>query len=226
MTPAGGGHLGVVLAGGESRRYGGRKASAPLLGRPMAAWAARALEPHAARVGIVTQDGSIAELLSLPRREDEHPGRGPVEGLRTGLRWARDEALERLLLLACDLPLASEALVGLLVRAAREEDEGPVPSRAVVPESPSAWGLEPLCASYPVSALGAVEELLSGATGGGGEPPSMERLLGRIPLRRLSLEEVATVADPAEAFLNVNTPADRERAERLLRARSAALPRP
>ena len=196
-----GGLLGVVLAGGGSRRFGRPKALEPVGGRPMAAWAVRALEPHVARVGVAGAV-EVGARLGVEARPDLRPGRGPLEGLRTALAWAEEEGRDGVVVLACDLPLVPPALVGVLAEA------GPGP--AVVPASPGPLGVEPLCARYGVDARGAVTEALDAGL------RAAHRLLERLEARVIPLDEVAAVADPTTAFLNVNTPEAAERAGALL----------
>lgn len=202
-----GGLLGAVLAGGGSRRFGRPKAVEPLAGRPMAGWAREALAPHARRV-VVAGDPAVGEALGVDARADAVAGRGPLEGLRTALRWAEEEGLAGAFVLACDLPLVPPGLVGALVAASGAGED------AVVPASPGPLGLEPLCACYSARALAAVERALAGEGDG-----AVHVLLEGLRLRVLPLNEVRKIADPATAFLNVNTPEAAVRAGDLLEAR-------
>lgn len=198
-----GGLLGVVLAGGGSRRFGRPKAVEPLAGRPMAAWAARALAPHVARV-VVVGHPAVGRALGLEVRPDLRPGRGPAEGIRTALRWAEEEGREGILVLACDLPLVPSGLLGSLATCASG------PAQAVVPASPGPLGFEPLCARYAVEALPAVEAGLDGGL------RATHALLESLEVRVILLAELAEGTDTATAFLNVNTPGAAERAGVLL----------
>jgi molybdopterin-guanine dinucleotide biosynthesis protein A len=78
-------------------------------------------------------------------------------------------------------------------------------------------GAEPLCALYSVTALPGIERALSR-----GELSPSRMLNGALDVRRLSLEEARDAAGVGDPFLNVNTRADRAKAEELLRRTSAA----
>src|SRR5690606_36447557 len=131
----------------------------------------------------------------------------PLGGLHTALRWADELGLDGVLVLACDLPLVNAAALSLLVNA---WEGGSVD--AVAPVGPG--GIEPLCALYSVRVLPAAEAALDA-----GER-SLLRLLARLRTRDVPLEGVCLAAGVSEPFLNVNTPASRLAAERLLSLQS------
>jgi len=193
--------LGVVLAGGASRRYGRAKWRVEVAGVSMAKRAADALSPLVAFVGVVGDDPEVARTLGLPGREDPRPGSGPLGGLHTALTWAAREELAGALVLGCDLPLVTTDVLRVLV----ERWGGQL---AVVPRGKN--GLEPVCALFSVAALGAVAEAMLGSDA------SLHGLLAGLDPDAVPVEELARVAATPEVLLNVNTPADRMRAEALL----------
>ena len=197
--------VGVVLAGGASRRFGRAKWREEVGGRPMAARALDALAPHARARLVVGSDPALASL-GVPVREDARPGRGPLAGLETALLWARDAGATHLLALACDLPLAGPDTVGAVAAAAAPGDEAVVPRAGGRPQ--------PLCAAYALEALPTVGRLLDREEGA-----SLHRLLADLRVRWM---EAAALPGGSDAFLNVNRPAERERAERLLGPRPPA----
>ncbi len=192
-----GGLLGVVLAGGRSERYGRPKWRERVGGASMAARALEALASHVEERGVVGGEPALADL-GVPVREDLRPGRGPVAGLETALRWAGEHGREGVVVLACDLPLVDGGVVGALVAAASLDGE----VDAVVPRGPR--GPEPLCAVYGVGALPAVERILERSEA------SMGSLLERL---RVAWVPVESLAGGGWALHNVNTPGDRARAE-------------
>ena len=143
--------FGVVLAGGESRRFGRAKALATLGGAPMASWGVRALRAAGLAVGVVSDEEGMEAALGVPARPDLDVGLGPIGGLWTALQWAQERGDDGVLLLGCDMPLVSEAMVrtvlGWSARAA-----------AVVPMG--AEGPEPLCALYREACASEVEHRL------------------------------------------------------------------
>lgn len=197
--------LGAVLTGGQGRRFGGRKAGAPLAGIPMARRVFQALEPVTALHGFVVAAGDPLPR-DVPARRDREGGRGPLEGLAVALRWAGEEGCEGAVVLACDLPLMDPETVRWLVRSYR--DRPPEAVDGLVPEVEGR--LQPLAAVYAVRALPLIEERLGGAD------RSLSGALAALQVQRRGLDGGGP---PAERFLNVNTGADHERAAAVLRER-------
>ncbi len=89
--------VGVVIAGGRSRRFGGEKAIAELRGKPLLVWAAERLGRSCARVAVNARPGSDTERLArartLPVLHDS-PGdaEGALAGVKAGLAWASGSA--------------------------------------------------------------------------------------------------------------------------------------
>ena len=199
--------LGVVLAGGESRRFGGEKALFPLKGRAMAEWAVEALKPWTSQQVVITNDVKVAEALGVPGRSDTIPGLGPLGGLHTALTWAREEGLEGVFLLACDLPLMTPDLVGRIL------SKWPAGFQVVLPGSYGPLGFEPLCAGYEVRGLAGLEEPMS--TG----RRSMENALNTMSVHRIPPSDLGSREELGLAFLNVNTLETARRAEEALEER-------
>jgi molybdopterin-guanine dinucleotide biosynthesis protein A len=183
--------VGLVLAGGRSVRFGGEKAVALLDGRPLLWWAAERLRSVCANVAINVRPGTEAEAFAraanLPLLYDA-PGdaSGPLAGVKAGLVWAQEQAASALAVSPCDSPLLPHDLYARL----REGAEG----GAALAETSD--GRQPLCAIWPVTALGAVRAALVD----GGHPPTW-RLLEQLGARRVFFESRAQ-------FANVNTRED------------------
>lgn len=92
--------IGVILAGGESRRFGSDKAVALWRGRPLIAWARDAI---AAWCGMVYVNGrEWGELPSLP--DQPRAGLGPLGGIAAGLAQGLADGCDTVLTIACDMP--------------------------------------------------------------------------------------------------------------------------
>lgn len=153
---------GVVLAGGRSRRMGADKASlewdgVPLVARLVAvvAEAARRASPRAhGPVVVVRSTGQ--ELPALPAGteivEDAVAGRGPLEGLRTGLTALAGRA---------DVALVAPTDVPLLVPEVLERLHASLAPGFDVSVSRGPDGLQPLVGAYRVSVAGLAAELLA-----------------------------------------------------------------
>jgi len=202
--------LGVVLAGGNSRRFGGEKSLFPLHGRAMAEWALDALTPWTQKQVIITPNGHVADALGIPGRPDLVPGLGPLGGLQTALSWAKEEGLEGVFLLACDLPLVTAGLVGEILGG------WPAGFHAAVPGSHGPLGFEPLCAGYEVQGLPFLEEPIR--TG----RRSMETALRAMKTFRIPPSEHGSQEALELAFTNVNTLETAHRAEKYLLGRNPA----
>ena len=193
--------FGVILAGGESRRFGREKAFTALGGAPMASWGVRALEAAGLAVGIVSDEEGAEATLGVPARPDLEAGLGPIGGLWAALQWARERGDDGVLLLGCDMPLVTEAILRTVLGWSNT-------APAVVPMGSE--GPEPLCALYRAACASAVEHRLRS------EDLSMRGLTQAVGAVFIGEEAVAEVTDPRIAFLNVNTVKDRDRAEAFL----------
>ena len=189
--------LGVVLAGGGSRRFGSPKALAKLHGRPLWRLAADRLRRACRRVVAVANDPGVAaameaEVLAdrLEVLPDREAGLGPLGGVDAALARASQDGLEGALVLAVDMPwVRMEAL-------RRLADSWRGHRGACVARGGPPWGFAPLCAVYPVSALGPLEAALAlGARGAGAFVRSLDPV-------------VVDTGLPAAAFRSVNVPAE------------------
>jgi len=183
--------VGLVLAGGRSVRFGGEKAVAMLEGRPLLLWAVERLRTVCTRVAANVRPGTEAEALALtaglPTLHDAAgDALGPLAGVKAGLIWAEELGARTLAVSPCDAPLLPDDLFARLL----ERAEG----GAAMAETSD--GRQPLCALWPVAALPAVRDALTG----GAHPPTWQ-LLERLGARKVFFER-------PEAFANVNTPDD------------------
>jgi molybdopterin-guanine dinucleotide biosynthesis protein A len=194
--------LGAILAGGASRRFGSPKALATVGGVAMVERARSAIREAGLTPVLI---GSRPELaaVDLPRRPDRVPASGPLAGVHAALVWAGELGLPGALCVACDLPLLAPALLrDLWERGVRSE------ARAVVPDGPEGAS-EPLCAWYSVRALPEIEARLAR------RELSLRALIDALSPERVPAAVLGRYGEPAQLLLNVNTPDERERAERI-----------
>ena len=92
--------LGVVLAGGQSRRFGSDKALALLDGRPLIEHVIERLARQVEDLVLVGRSYGTWQMVA------DHPsmGLGPLGGLCGALRFARDAGFDGILSTGCDLP--------------------------------------------------------------------------------------------------------------------------
>jgi molybdopterin-guanine dinucleotide biosynthesis protein A len=196
--------LGVVIAGGASTRYGSPKLLAEVGGVRIVDRVAAALgEVCTERVAIVN-DPDIARSVGLDWRPDAVAGGGAVAGLLTAVRWAVERGAEAILAVGADMPFVPPTLLRALAAALEATD-----ADAVLPASGGRRGLEPLCAAYRVRCEPAIAAALARGD---------RRMIGfhaAIRVEQLAAHDVRRHGDPDRIFFNVNTPADRELADRM-----------
>ncbi|MGD2151905.1 MAG: molybdenum cofactor guanylyltransferase [Gemmatimonadales bacterium] len=200
----------ALLAGGANRRYAGQaKALEAVGGEPIALRAIRALRAAAGRVVLIVNEFDTYRVLGLEMRRDLRPGLGALGGIHTAVCWAEEAGYRGALVAACDMPFLSARLLRELARDAGRDE-------VVAPQSASRRGLEPLCAWYGAGCRGAIEAALDRGD------RHVISFFDDVSVRTLPLDQVASFGDPGLMFLNVNTPADRERAEDGLRGMEGA----
>ncbi len=141
---------GLILAGGQSRRFGADKARHPVEGRPMIARVYDVLAPRVASVLVSVHGPEDDYGLPAERVVDAYPGAGPLAGLHAGLARCPTPWL---LALACDLPFLTSEVLEILLSA---RDEA---ARPVVAHTPDGRR-QPLCALYPRALCATAEDRL------------------------------------------------------------------
>lgn len=104
---------GVVLAGGESRRFGSNKARALYRGATLLDRSVGLLKENQIETALVansTQDYSKVDCMIL---RDKIPGKGPLGGLYTAMLYWSDRPL---LVLTCDMPALSGDVIKNLIK--------------------------------------------------------------------------------------------------------------
>lgn len=185
----------IVLAGGCSRRLGRDKALLDWHGRPLLAHLVAQLQELSDDIVVITgPEPRYRDWLDVPIFADEIAGMGPLGGLYTGIKHARHEYG---LVVACDMPLVSRAVIELL-RSELEESLW-----ALVPEVEG--HRVPTLAIYHKNCISMIELLLAqGRT-------SVQGLLEAVPTKIVS-EDRLRQADPSlRSFANLNTLEDWER---------------
>lgn len=196
--------LGVVMAGGRNLRYGGLKALEPVAGQRIIDRVIAALRTVTSDVVLIANDAAAYATVPLPVRGDLQSGLGPVGGILTALTWAHERGAAGALVVACDMPFPSAALLAHIVERAQATG-----AAVVIPESGSRRGVEPLFAWYSVTAIGAVRDAVASDN---------LRMIGfhdAVQVERIEESTVRTFGEPEVLFMNVNTPEEREQAEHI-----------
>lgn len=188
----------VIQAGGESRRMGQNKALVPFFGQPLIQWVVSRVSPLADELLITSNQPDALAFLQIPIFPDLLPGKGALGGLLTAFTIAHHALVA---VIACDMVFASALLLAAEQDFLLEQN-----ADGVVPQTSA--GYEPFHGVYRrETCLAAVQ---SGLVAG------MQRADGWFPtVQMISLSpEQTAIYDPlGEAFTNINTPEELQRAE-------------
>ena len=190
----------AVLAGGRGARLGGDKAAAVLGGQALITYPLAAARQAGLEAIVVAKRSSrLPSLAGRVRYEPELPEH-PLCGVVRGLEYAQERGAGAVLLIACDMPLLTPALLrwlaGLSGAAMVQLRGRPQPALARVPSSQLAGLRAALLAERSLTA--AIVEL---------EP------------RIVDERDLQAFGPPEELCFNVNRPEDLERAALLLARR-------
>jgi len=187
---------GLLLAGGEGSRLGGRdKGMVPWNGRPMAAWVYDVLSSVTSPV-LISANRSQEDYRQLApdqvfEDDDSIRGQGPLAGLLTGMKQATSIGAEAVLVCPCDTPEITPGVLSYLVTTWRK-----APKHPAIAECEGR--AHPLHGVYPVSLA-----------------PLLEKQLQEGNRRVMVFSEMAGAIkvkcdDAAQAFKNRNRPEDLE----------------
>lgn len=109
----------VILAGGQSRRFGSDKACAQVAGRPLLAHVAAAVAAAGFCVHVSAGAAETYAAFGYPVIVDRTPRHGPLAALHTILSHLPNE---RCLIVTCDMPDITPALCRLLWHRAPSAD--------------------------------------------------------------------------------------------------------
>lgn len=193
----GGTAAGIVLCGGKSSRMGTSKALLPFGPETMLQRMVRLLGEVVGPIVVVA--AADQELPSLPSTvivtRDERAGRGPLEGLRAGLK-ALPDTVDAAYVTSCDVPLLATGFVSEMLQLAHGHDVAVMEIDGFT---------HPLSAVYRRSTLPHVEGLLAH------DRLRPVFLFEMVKTRRVRPDEIT--ADPGLRTLrNLNTREDYERA--------------
>lgn len=188
-------HAGLLLAGGASSRFGASKADAELAGRTLGEIALQRLASSCERT-------AVAGRIDRPPFQTEQLtdpvglARGPLAGILAGLEWARAGGFHRLSVSPCDMPLLPRTIHHDLLKAA-------LAAKAPIALATTNAGHNPLCSIWSTDLAPIIRERMAF------EHPSIWRLA-------MELGAIAYPLDHEDMALNVNTPADLDRAATLI----------
>ena len=186
------GCTGVIMAGGQSSRYGGRpKGLERVHGERVIDRVTKVLSATTDSLLLIANDPDASSWLPSVRvASDVRPGIGSLGGIHAALVHAGTAVI----VVAWDMPFVPEGLLAALRALGDDAD-------VVAPESgASRRGLEPLCAYYSPGCIGPIERSIDADD---------RRVIGffdQVRVARLGIEDVRKYGDPDRLFMNVNSP--------------------
>jgi molybdopterin-guanine dinucleotide biosynthesis protein A/molybdopterin converting factor small subunit len=189
----------LILTGGKSSRMGRPKALLPFDDEPLIAHVVRKLNAIFAEVVVVAAPDQELPDLSVTLARDDVAYQGPVSGIYHGLQAASKEVC---FVTSCDAPFLNRALIAHLVTQIHGFD-------VVVPFWQERF--QPLHAVYRRS----VTPLLGEQLERGELRPVF--LYDKVRTRKVSEEEISWFDPEGLSFVNMNSLADYENAQRLWR---------
>ncbi len=184
----------VILAGGKNSRMGKEKAFLKIGNNVIIEQIIKKMSNHFEQIIIVTNKPSEYMYLKTDVVADIIPGFGPLSGIHTGLKTSR---FDYSLFMACDMPFISTDLGKLLFEEAKGYD-------GAVPKIDSYY--QPLFAVYSKRCVKPIELCMS---------KSMLKVTSFYPQVRINFvgpELINTIDDVHNAFFNINTPKELEKA--------------
>jgi molybdopterin-guanine dinucleotide biosynthesis protein A len=189
----------AILAGGQSKRMGSDKAFLEVGGRPV-------IERVIGQVQALTDDLFISanapekfSHLGLPLVPDIYPDKAALGGLYSVIRAAR---YPQVLVVACDMPFLKVALLQYLVDLAPQAD---VVIPLINPPQP-----ETLHAVYSKNCLPAIERRLLA------DQLRMIGFFADVTVCYVERQEIAGFDAEFHSFVNMNTPADWQRVQKII----------
>ena len=189
----------ILLAGGLATRMGGGdKSLKPLGGRPVLAHVIDRIRPQVSALAL-NANGDPARLAEfglpvIPDAMADFPG--PLAGIHAGMAWARTHGITEVLSVPTDSPFLPADLIERLLAARGDAD---------ITVAMSEGNVHPVVALWPARLADELHKLIIG---------------GMRRVREFAGRHTVAYADfpvgDTDPFLNINRPADLERAEALL----------
>jgi molybdopterin-guanine dinucleotide biosynthesis protein A len=182
---------GVILAGGQSSRFGSNKALALFKGKPLIQHVADSMAAVFSECLLATNSPDQYEFLLMESISDLFQGMGPLAGIHAALHHTDNQWV---FVIGCDMPTVSPEVIKTLCSFTGEQYEAVIPW----PEK----GAEPLCGLYHKAALKKVELQLKR------ERPMVKELLGMLNVRKVKEQEIQGVTGLNFSFASINRQQD------------------
>ena len=181
------GIIGVILAGGQSRRMGSNKSLLELNGRRLIECVYDRLAPLFRTTLLVTNTPDDYLFLNCHKVPDIFVGAGSLAGIHAALTASQSDYI---FVVGCDMPSLSQEVIRTICSRAAKHD-------VVVPCSSA--GLEPLHALYSRRCLPVIEQMLSSGQ------QTIYTLFDRVNTLIIPWSELSMISGAPTTFLNLNT---------------------
>ena len=190
---------GVILAGGENRRFSGKnKALVQVAGKRILDHIYGVFSDLFEEIILVTNNPIQYFEWDLNIVTDLFPVRSSMTGIHAGLFYAKNRYA---FVTASDTPFIKKELIETILNNIEPRVD------VVVPETPK--GLEPLCALYSKECLNPIKQQLER------EKFKIDHCFQKVRIKTIP-EKMLREKDPdLVSFININTPADLTRAEKI-----------
>jgi molybdopterin-guanine dinucleotide biosynthesis protein A len=185
----------AILAGGKSERFGKQKNNLPFGKSTLLEFITNRLSSISKNIIVVKKSWTeIPPIDGIRIVQDASEEQGAIVGIRTALLASREKYC---FVFACDMPFLSLELIERMIHMDKGYDAlVPVHSR----------GSEPLHAVYSKDCINTIDDCMSS------EEKSLHSVLSRVRAEYVPAE---LYCEPEDAFFNINTREDYERAVRL-----------
>ena len=187
--------LGLILAGGQARRFGADKRLAALGGRPLMAHAIDRLEGQVDHL-LISANSPVPGFEAWGRLADGAQDQGPLLGIAAGLDHGAAQGFDWLVTAPADSPFAPQDLVTRLTDARR-----PCPVRFAASQDQR----HPIFGAWACTLAPALKGLIADG----------ERKIDRAAERLGGYDLVDWSHDEGDPFFNVNRPEDLPRATQI-----------
>jgi len=185
---------GVLLAGGQSSRFGSNKALALWRGKSLIQHVSDTLAAVFNDCLLVTNTPEQFKFLNMETISDRYQNMGPLAGIHAALCHSANPWI---FVVGCDMPLVTPDVISFLCGFANQECEAVIPCLET--------GAEPLCGLYHKSALDKIEQYLkSGKT-------QVQEILKNLAVRKINQQELLKITGDLKVFSNVNREQDLDR---------------
>ncbi|MFC1515856.1 molybdenum cofactor guanylyltransferase [Thermodesulfobacteriota bacterium] len=190
---------GVILAGGQNRRFSGKKkALLRLGGRLILDRIYSVFMELFEEIIIVTNDPLEYFDWDATIVTDIFPIRSSMTGIHAGLFYTKTPFA---FVVACDIPFLKQALIETILEAMDSHVD------VVVPETSN--GLEPLCALYAKECLNQMEKQIAG------EVFKIDMFFEKVRVKKIPETSLRAKDPDLVSFFNINTPDDLRRAQEI-----------